>query len=117
VQRLARVEQLGDAEIQQLGHALRGDQDVVGLQVAVHDQVLMGVMHGGTDGADQLDALGERQAAAIAINVDGLAVDIFHHQIGRAVGGAAAVQQPCDVRVLQRRQDLPFHPQPALHLG
>ena len=49
--RLARIEQLRDAEVQQLRHALRRDQDVVRLQVTMHDQVLVRVMHGRAHGA------------------------------------------------------------------
>ena len=45
LRRMARVEQLGDAEVEQLRRAVGGDQDVVRLQVAMHDQVLMRVVH------------------------------------------------------------------------
>jgi len=38
-----RVQDLGDAEIQQLRFALRGDEDVGRLEVAVNDQIAMGV--------------------------------------------------------------------------
>ncbi len=37
-----RVDQLGDAEIEQLGLAAGVDQDVAGLDVAVHHQVAVG---------------------------------------------------------------------------
>ena len=39
------IEQLGDAEVEQLGHAVLGDQDVGRLDVAVDDQVLVRVLH------------------------------------------------------------------------
>src|SRR5450759_888277 len=47
--RLVRYEQLGDTEIEQLDVTLLGDQDVGGLDVAMNDQVLMGVLHGRAD--------------------------------------------------------------------
>ena len=36
---------------------------------------------------------------------------------GRAVGGRAAVEQARDVRMIERRQDLAFELQPALHMS
>jgi hypothetical protein len=48
--RLAFVQQFGNTEVQQFGHAIGGDQEVRGLEVAMHDEVLMRVMHRGTDG-------------------------------------------------------------------
>ncbi len=115
--RLACVEQLRDAEIQQLRHALRRDQDVVRLQVAMHDQVLVRVVDGRAHRAHQRDPLFGRQSPAVAVGVDRFAVDVLHDEVRRAVRRAPAIEQSRDVRVLQRRQDLPLHAQPALHLA
>ena len=68
---------LGDAEIEQLRHAIRRDQDVVGLQVAMHDQVLMGIVNRLADRTDQRDACVQIELMAVAIAVDRLAVDLF----------------------------------------
>ena len=117
VRRLAGVEQLGDAEVEQLRHALRRDQDVVRLQVAMHDQVLVRVVDGRAHGAHQRDPLLGREPPPVAVRVDRFAVDVLHDEVGRAVRRAPAVEQSRDVRVLQRRQDLPLRAQPALHLA
>ena len=58
--RAVGVEQLRDAEVEELGHAVLGHQDVAGLEVAVDDQVAVGVLHGVAD-------LGGTAAAASAI--------------------------------------------------
>ena len=83
----------------------------------MHDQVLVRVVDGRAHGADQRDAFFGRESPAVAVGVDRLAVDVLHDEVGRAVRRAPAVEQPRDVRVLQRRQDLPLHAQPALHLA
>jgi len=54
-------EDLGDPEIQQLGHALGGHQDVAGFQIAVHHQILMGVMHRRAHLLEQLQPRLDRQ--------------------------------------------------------
>ena len=54
--RRARVEQLGDAEVEQLGRAVGGHQDVGRLEVAVDDQVLVRVLDGRADVTEQLEA-------------------------------------------------------------
>jgi hypothetical protein len=51
-----RVEQFGDAEIQQLGHTFERDEDVRGLDVAVDDEVLVRVRDSLTDGEEQSSA-------------------------------------------------------------
>ena len=56
----AGIEQLGDAEVEQLGHAVGGDQDVARLQIPVDHQVLVGEMDGGAH-------LPEERAAARAM--------------------------------------------------
>ena len=39
-----RIEELGDAEVEKHGLAFGGDQDVAGLEIAVDDEALVGVM-------------------------------------------------------------------------
>ena len=43
-------EQAGDAEIEQLGRAVGGDEDVARFEIAVDDEVAMGVLDGLADG-------------------------------------------------------------------
>ena len=112
-QRLARVaaggvQQLRDAEVQQLDLAGRGDEDVRGLQVAVQDQPVVGVGHRVQHVEEECEPLGQRQLLRAAVAVDGLARHVFQHQVGlgRApLGQVAGVQQPRDVGVCQARHD------------
>ena len=53
-----RVEHLGDAEVEQLDVALGRDEHVARLEVAMHDQVLVGVLHGVADLECELEARG-----------------------------------------------------------
>ena len=51
------IEQLGDAEIEQLGLAFRGDKNVCRLQVAMDDQLLMSVFNRGADLKKELEPI------------------------------------------------------------
>ena len=44
----------------------------------------------------------------VAVEVDGLALDVLHHEVGTAGLGGPAVQQSRDPWVLEGRQDLPL---------
>ena len=81
------------------------------------DQVLVRAVHRRAHDLEQPQPLLDAERARIAIDVDRLAVDILHDDVRRAVGGRAAVEQPRDVRMIERRQDLAFELQPALHLA
>ena len=105
---IAALELLGDAEVEQLDPAVAVDQQVRGLEVAVHHQVAMRVAHRIEHLQEQHHALAQAQAARVAPAIDGLALDAFHHEVRFAVAADAAVEQDGDVRMLQAGQDLPF---------
>jgi hypothetical protein len=67
LRRCTRVEQLGDAEIEQLDLALGIDQRVGRFQVAMDDEVAMRVGDGVANLREQLEALVERGAAHVAV--------------------------------------------------
>ena len=81
----------------------------------MHDEIAMGILHGGAYLHEQLDALADEQGAIVAVRVDGFAVDVLHHQIGRAVIQIAAVDQSRDGRMSERRQDVPLAVQAIAH--
>jgi hypothetical protein len=54
------LEQFGDAEVEQLHLPLRTDDDVRGLEVAVHDHVAMGVIDGVADLQEHGEAIARR---------------------------------------------------------
>nr|WP_326538432.1 hypothetical protein [Pseudorhodoferax sp.] len=99
------VQQLGYAEVQQLDLALGIHQHVAGLQVTVHNQLPVRVLHGLQHLRKQLDARAQAQAVAVAPVVDALAVHMLQHQVGLAVVRQPGIDQPCDVRMRQPRQD------------
>ena len=101
-------QRLGDAEIQQLRLAVGADDDIAGLDVAMRDQIAVRVRDRLRHLYEQRDALIDAQPLAVAGAVDRFAFDIFHHQIRPTLRVAAAVEQPRDAFVIQRRQDLSF---------
>ena len=111
-----RVQELGDPEIQHLGRPVRGHEDVAGLQIAMHNEVLMRVLDGPAHDPEQLQALVAGQAATVAILVNRDPVDVLHHQVGQAPVGCAAVEEPNDVGMIERCQGLPLVPKPAYHV-
>jgi hypothetical protein len=74
-------EHLGDAEVQEPGLVPTVHEDVRGLEIPVHHQVPMGVMHRAGDAAEELEALVDARLAAVTIVGDGLTADELHRQI------------------------------------
>src|SRR5215469_12971820 len=109
-----RGEQLGNAEVEQLGHAAGIHQNVAALEVAVEDEVAMRVIHSVADRKEEVDAVLERQRAASAIIEDGLALEVLHDEVGAAVK-EAAIEQPRDVGMLEAREDLALGVEAAQH--
>jgi hypothetical protein len=111
------LEELGDAEVEQARHAVGGDQDVRRLDVAMHHQVLMRVLHRGTDLAEEVDPGIDSETMAVAVLVDGLPADVLHDEVGPPVVGVAAVQESRDPGVVERGQDLAFGAEPCREVG
>ena len=70
----------------------------------------MRVLHGGAHLAEQTQPLARcRGVAGRSTSVIGDALDVLHDEVRQAsVGDHAAVEQPRDVGVVQRREDLPL---------
>ena len=68
----------------------------------------MGVADRVADHQEQPQPIGHGQPARVGVAVDRLAGHVLHDQVGQAVVGGAAVEQPGDVAVFQPRQDLPL---------
>ena len=111
---LAVVQKFCNAEIQQFGYAGRRHQNIRGLQVPMHDEVLVGVMDGGAHGLKQPEPGGNIQAVGVAEGVDGDAIDVFHDDVHGAVRQSAAVQEMRDVRMIELSEDLALDPEPRL---
>ena len=110
--RAVRLQELGDAEVQELRRTVGGDQDVGRLEVAVDGEVPVGEVDRPADRPHQVDAIAQRHPVDAAVLVDGQTVDVLHDEVRPPVVGAAAVEQAGDVRVVEARQDLPLlaHP-------
>jgi hypothetical protein len=104
--RIRPVHDLGDPEIQQFGHALRGHQDIARLQIAVNDQPLVCVLDRRAHLQEQPHPLIDIEVLAIAVRVDRLAGDELHDEVRQPRLGRAAVQQPRDIRMIEAREDL-----------
>src|SRR6185312_12595265 len=113
----SRSELLGDSEVEQLRLSLRGDQNVGGLEVAVNQQALVGVLDGGADLLEKEEALVDGQPVVVAILVDGQSLDQLHDEIGAAVVRAPAVVEARDVGMLEAGEDLPFGDEAVEGLG
>jgi hypothetical protein len=99
------VEQLGDAEVEQLHLPVGGDQDVGRLQVAVHDEMSVRVDHRIADGAEELEAALHIKSASIAVAVDGIAFDQLHREVRKPGIGEPAWQRSV---VHVRRHEIHF---------
>ncbi len=80
----------------------------------MHDEVLMRVMHRGTDRLKKLEPGYDVQAVRVAERVDGDAVDIFHDDVRGPVRQGAAVHEMRDVRVIELREDLALDLDPRM---
>ncbi len=73
------------------------------------DEVLVRVVHGRTCEAKELQAIGDGEPVAIAVDVQRLAVDQLHDEVRKAFGGCAAVKEAGDVWVIEACHDLALH--------
>ncbi len=107
-----RREQLGRAKVQQPGSAVFGHQDVIRLQVAVDNEMLVGKLDGLANAHEQRDPLGHGKTPIFTEAMDGNSIHVLHHQKQVAVGGDAAIQQAGNIRMLELGQNLPFLAEP-----
>ena len=109
----ARVEQLGDAEIEQLGRAVAGHQDVARLDVAVDDETLVRVLDRVTDAAEEREPFAHGQPLRRAVDVDRFALDVLHDDVRHAGLRRSGIEQARDVRVIERRENAPLLEKPS----
>ncbi len=83
----------------------------------MHHQVAMCVLHRGAYLDEQFEPFPNEQGAAVAVRVDGFAVDVFHHQVRRAVLEIAAVDQARDRWMIESGENVPLAVQPAAQSG
>ena len=101
---------LGDAEVQQLGLAVRCDQDVGRLQITVEDAALVGVLHRITHQRRKLDAFVRCQLPRVSVIRDRRADDQLHRDERRrgVIAGMGRIDVG-DSGVLELPQQLALH--------
>ncbi len=83
----------------------------------MNHQIAMGVIDRLADLTEQAQTLIHGQTVAIAMDIDRQAVDHLHHEIGLAIVGAAAIQQPRDAGMIEARQDAALAQQTRVQIG
>ncbi len=102
--RLEAIELLGDPEVEQLHDAVVADENVRRLEVAVHDEMPVRVLDCFAHVAKEPDASHDGGRVRAAILGERRALDVLHHEPGRAVGERARVVETRDERMVQLRQ-------------
>ena len=90
------------------------DEDVCGLEVAMNDEVAVGVRHGRKQLLEDAQPLLQTERPCRAVLREGNAVDVLHHEVRLSGGSDAAIEERHDVGVLQRGQNLALRAE-ALH--
>src|SRR5262249_21753884 len=96
-----RLDELGNAEVEQLHHAIGTDQDVGWLDIPMHDQVGMRVTYRGQDIQEELQTAPDIQFVVIAVSIEGGSFNILQHQIRLTRLSDAGIEDARDVRVCQ----------------
>ena len=80
------------------------------------DEVLVRVLDGGADVEEQPQPRVDPEPVRVAVGGDRLTVDVLHHEVRQLAVGHAAVEELRDVRMAQRREDLPLGDESPLDL-
>ncbi|OPZ08886.1 MAG: hypothetical protein BWZ07_03087 [Alphaproteobacteria bacterium ADurb.BinA280] len=108
------IQQLGNAEIQQLGISARVYQNVRRLDVAMDNECAMGGIHSMADGDKQAQSRAQVELLLNDMLTDGHAVDVLHDQVGNSGIGDATIDQVRDVRMREICQGLALASKQAL---
>ena len=103
-----RIQDPGDAKIQQFGHAIGRHQDVAGFDVEMNHPLAMGVVHGGAHAPKQPQAIPHGKLSGLAPGVDSHARHMLEDQIREHVFGRAPIEKADHVGVLHTSQHLAF---------
>ena len=111
----AWMEHLGDPEVEELGYPLAGDQDVDRFDVAVDDPARVGVGDRPADLQKKPEPLRNCEPVGVGVLVDRLSFYVLHDEVRPTVIRHAAVHQSCDVRVVERGENLALGTEPLEH--
>jgi hypothetical protein len=88
--------------------------NVAGLEIAVHHELLVGVVEGFAHLDEEPHSRGDREGTARAVVEQRRPFDVLHRKIGLARRRRAAVNEAGDPRVFQPGEDPPLAPEPLL---
>jgi hypothetical protein len=94
-------EELRNAEIQQLGDAIGCHQDIVRLQIPVHNQPPVCVLDCVTNGEKDLQSVFNGAALMIAEFINPFSLHILHGKVRHPLRRCPAVKKPRNVRMIQ----------------
>ena len=106
--------QLGQPEVEDLHHAARGDEQIGGLDVPMHDAGAVRLSQPLADLRGDVDGLVQRQRPPLDPLLQCLALVVRHHEVELAVGGLVDLGNGADVGMVQRRGRLGFLEEPLL---
>jgi hypothetical protein len=78
----------------------------------MNNQIVLGELDSAQHLLEEGDTGFQTELEAIAVGVDGFSVDQFHHQKWFAIGRHSAVEQLCDMRMIQAGEDLALGEKP-----
>ena len=102
------MDDLGNAEVEQLRDAGGRDENIRRFEIAVYDQVLMSVGDGAANLTEKLEPFADRKLTLFRVVIDPLACDVLHDEIRQPVLRSSAVEQASNVRVVERSKNLAF---------
>jgi len=106
-----RLDQLRQAEVEQFHDAIDADENIRCLDVAMNDEIAMRVLCRFRGEQKKLDPAADGGSPRVAVGIDRLSLDVLQHEIRLTHFSDAAVQQTPDVRMIQRRENLPLGPE------
>jgi hypothetical protein len=117
--RPARVvlEQLGNAEVEQLDMTVDADEHVRRLDVAVHDQVGVRVGDCLQDIEKETQARFDAERVLNAIPIDGLTIDVLENEKGLPDWRHTGVDEPRNVWMREAREDVALAAEPLFASG
>lgn len=97
-----------DAEVEQFGCAVAGDEDVGGFEVAVDDESLVGVVDGVADLDEEFESVAGGKVSGKTVFINWLTRDVFHGDPGPAIGCGTGVDEAGDVGVVEDGEGVSF---------
>ncbi len=109
------VDQLGDAEIEQLHAAFARDKDVRRFEIPVNDEVGVRVRHRRQHIEKEPHTRIDREPIRVAISIDRLAINVLEHEIRLTDLGDAGIDEMRDVRMRELGENTGLTCEPSLH--